>query len=62
VENRLAQRRTCRWRSRAPDGYRTLFMAALPQNRDIPRHDKVSYDPVKDFSPISQCRAATLSL
>ncbi len=36
----------------APDGY-TLFMAALPQIAIFPAMTKVSYDPVKDFSPIS---------
>jgi tripartite-type tricarboxylate transporter receptor subunit TctC len=34
------------------DGY-TLFMAALPQIAIFPAMTKVSYDPVKDFAPIS---------
>jgi tripartite-type tricarboxylate transporter receptor subunit TctC len=36
----------------SPDGY-TLFMAALPQIAIFPAMTKVSYDPIKDFSPIS---------
>jgi len=36
----------------APDGY-TLFMAALPQIAVFPAMTKVSYDPVKDFAPVS---------
>jgi tripartite-type tricarboxylate transporter receptor subunit TctC len=39
--------------ARAPaDGY-TLFWAALPQIAIFPAMTKVTYDPVKDFSPIS---------
>ncbi len=39
--------------ARAPaDGY-TLFWAALPQIAIFPAMTKVSYDPVKDFAPIS---------
>jgi tripartite-type tricarboxylate transporter receptor subunit TctC len=34
------------------DGY-TLFMAALPQIAIFPAMTKVAYDPVKDFTPIS---------
>lgn len=37
----------------APDGY-TLFMAALPQIAIFPALTKTSYDPVKDFAPISE--------
>ncbi len=37
----------------APDGY-TLFMAALPQIAIFPAMTKTSYDPVKDFTPISE--------
>jgi tripartite-type tricarboxylate transporter receptor subunit TctC len=36
----------------APDGY-TLFMAALPQIAVFPAMTKASYDPAKDFAPIS---------
>ena len=36
----------------APDGY-TLFFAASPQIAIVPRLQKVSYDPVKDFAPVS---------
>jgi tripartite-type tricarboxylate transporter receptor subunit TctC len=36
----------------APDGY-TLFMAALPQIAVFPAMTKTSYDPVKDFAPVS---------
>jgi len=36
----------------APDGY-TLFLAALPQIAVFPAMTKASYDPVKDFAPIS---------
>lgn len=35
-----------------PDGY-TMMMAALPQIAILPVLDKVDYDPVKDFTPIS---------
>jgi tripartite-type tricarboxylate transporter receptor subunit TctC len=35
-----------------PDGY-TLFSAATPQLAIVPYVQKVSYDPVKDFAPIS---------
>ena len=39
--------------ARAPaDGY-TLFLAALPQIAVFPAMTKVSYDPVKDFAPVS---------
>ena len=35
-----------------PDGY-TLFSAATPQLAVVPYVQKISYDPVKDFAPIS---------
>ena len=35
-----------------PDGY-TLFMTTLPQLAILPHIQKVAYDPLKDFSPIS---------
>ncbi len=35
-----------------PNGY-TLFFAALPQFAILPAMEKVAYDPVKDFAPIS---------
>jgi tripartite-type tricarboxylate transporter receptor subunit TctC len=39
--------------ARAPaDGY-TLFLAALPQIAVFPAMTKVSYDPVRDFAPVS---------
>jgi tripartite-type tricarboxylate transporter receptor subunit TctC len=36
-----------------PDGY-TLFSAASPQLAVVPYVQKISYDPVKDFAPISR--------
>ena len=36
----------------APDGY-TLFFAASPQIAIVPQIQKVSYDPMKDFAPVS---------
>lgn len=36
----------------APDGY-TLFFAASPQIAIVPRLQKVGYDPIKDFEPVS---------
>jgi tripartite-type tricarboxylate transporter receptor subunit TctC len=36
----------------APDGY-TLFFAASPQIAIVPRLQKVAYDPVQDFTPVS---------
>ena len=36
----------------APDGY-TMMMAALPQLAILPVLEKIDYDPVKDFTPIS---------
>lgn len=35
-----------------PDGY-TLFMATLPQMAIVPYLQKVRYDPIKDFAPVS---------
>ncbi|MGH8667635.1 MAG: Bug family tripartite tricarboxylate transporter substrate binding protein [Burkholderiales bacterium] len=35
-----------------PDGY-TLFSAASPQLAVVPHVQKISYDPIKDFAPIS---------
>jgi tripartite-type tricarboxylate transporter receptor subunit TctC len=35
-----------------PDGY-TLFSAATPQLAIVPHVQKINYDPVKDFAPIS---------
>ena len=35
-----------------PDGY-TLFSAATPQLAVVPHVQKISYDPLKDFAPIS---------
>jgi len=35
-----------------PDGY-TLFSAATPQLAIVPHVQKISYDPLKDFAPIS---------
>jgi tripartite-type tricarboxylate transporter receptor subunit TctC len=35
-----------------PDGY-TLFSAATPQLAIVPHLQKINYDPVKDFAPIS---------
>ena len=35
-----------------PDGY-TLLSAAAPQLAIVPHVQKISYDPVKDFAPIS---------
>ena len=36
----------------APDGY-TLFFAASPQIAVLPYVQKVNYDPIKDFTPVS---------
>ncbi len=36
----------------APDGY-TMMMVALPQIAILPALEKTDYDPVKDFTPIS---------
>src|SRR5690606_3746259 len=35
-----------------PDGY-TLFMATLPQMAIVPYVQKVEYDPIKSFTPVS---------
>jgi len=35
-----------------PDGY-TLFMATAPQMAIVPHLQKVRYDPIKDFAPVS---------
>src|ERR1700682_793930 len=35
-----------------PDGY-TLFSAATPQLAIVPHVQKITYDPIKDFAPIS---------
>jgi tripartite-type tricarboxylate transporter receptor subunit TctC len=35
-----------------PDGY-TLFSAATPQLAIVPHVQKINYDPIKDFTPIS---------
>jgi tripartite-type tricarboxylate transporter receptor subunit TctC len=36
----------------APDGY-TLFLAASPQLAIVPHVQKINYDPLKDFAPVS---------
>ena len=36
----------------APDGY-TLFMAASPQLAIVPHVQKIAYDPIRDFAPVS---------
>ncbi|HZQ74791.1 MAG TPA: tripartite tricarboxylate transporter substrate binding protein [Burkholderiales bacterium] len=36
----------------APDGY-TLFMAASPQLVIVPHVQKIAYDPIRDFAPVS---------
>jgi tripartite-type tricarboxylate transporter receptor subunit TctC len=43
------------------DGY-TLFMAALPQIAIFPAMTKVTYDPVKDFAPISNIASNPFAL
>ena len=35
-----------------PDGY-TLFSAAMPQLAVVPHVQKINYDPIKDFAPVS---------
>ena len=45
----------------APDGY-TLFMAASPQLAIVPHVQKIPYDPIKDFSPVSIVGASTFGL
>src|SRR5437588_7407070 len=39
------------------DGY-TLFLATLPQIGILPAMEDVSYDPVKDFAPVSNIASA----
>ena len=45
----------------APDGY-TLFMAASPQLAIVPHVQKIPYDPVKDFAPVSIVGASAFGL
>jgi len=45
----------------APDGY-TLFMAATPQLAVVPNVQKIPYDPIKDFSPVSIVGASVFGL
>jgi len=45
----------------APDGY-TLFMAATPQLAVVPQVQKIPYDPVKDFAPVSIVGASAFGL
>ncbi|TMI35168.1 MAG: tripartite tricarboxylate transporter substrate binding protein, partial [Betaproteobacteria bacterium] len=45
----------------APDGY-TLFMAASPQLAVVPHVQKVAYDPIKDFAPVSIVGASAFGL
>jgi len=45
----------------APDGY-TLFMAATPQLAVVPHVQKIPYDPVKDFAPVSIVGASAFGL
>src|SRR2546428_1258337 len=45
----------------APDGY-TLFMAASPQLALVPHVQKISYDPIKDFAPVSIVGASAFGL
>ena len=45
----------------APDGY-TLFMAASPQLAIVPHVQKIPYDPVKDFAPVSIVGASMFAL
>ena len=45
----------------APDGY-TLFMAATPQLAVVPHVQKIRYDPIKDFSPVSIVGASAFGL
>src|SRR5256885_16964339 len=45
----------------APDGY-TLFMAASPQLAIVPHVQKIAYDPVKDFAPVSIVGASAFGL
>src|SRR6266571_1252060 len=45
----------------APDGY-TLFMAASPQLAVVPHVQKIPYDPIKDFAPVSIVGASAFGL
>ncbi len=45
----------------APDGY-TLFMAASPQLAIVPHVQKIPYDPIKDFVPVSIVGASAFGL
>jgi tripartite-type tricarboxylate transporter receptor subunit TctC len=45
----------------APDGY-TLFMAATPQLAVVPHVQKIPYDPIRDFSPVSIVGASAFGL
>jgi tripartite-type tricarboxylate transporter receptor subunit TctC len=45
----------------AADGY-TLFVGSLPQSAIVPAIEKASYDPVKDFAPISNIASAPFVL
>jgi tripartite-type tricarboxylate transporter receptor subunit TctC len=45
----------------APDGY-TLFMAASPQLAIVPHVQKIPYDPIKDFAPVSIVGASPFAL
>jgi tripartite-type tricarboxylate transporter receptor subunit TctC len=45
----------------APDGY-TLFMAASPQLAIVPHVQKIPYDPIKDFAPVSIVGASFFAL
>ncbi len=45
----------------APDGY-TLLMAASPQLAVVPHVQKIPYDPIKDFSPVSIVGASAFGL
>jgi tripartite-type tricarboxylate transporter receptor subunit TctC len=45
----------------APDGY-TVFMAATPQLAVVPHVQKIPYDPIKDFSPVSIVGASVFGL
>src|SRR3989442_2574784 len=45
----------------APDGY-TRFIAASPQLAIVPHVQKIPYDPVKDFAPVSIVGASAFGL
>lgn len=44
-----------------PDGY-TLLVVATSHSTNLHLHSKLSYDPIKDFAPISQLGAASFAL